>query len=823
MGSLWLDVHYALRRMAKSPGFTAILAITLAVGIGASTTIFSVVESILLRPLPYDQPDRLVRVFNGVESAEHYPLSPPEIADLRRDCRTCGAVASWARGTASFSGGDRPLRVDALFGTAELLPLLGVKPLLGRFYDAREDRPGEDPRVVVIGYDLWQRAFGGDRSVIGKKIRLDAYPVTVIGVMPKGFDFLDRAEAWAPANLDVARARRDVHSWHAIVRLAPGATVAAFRSELAALTDQWARAAGPGVHTVSRDHPLYALPLQESLVGGLARPLWLLQGAVLFVLLISIVNVANLLIARANMRTREVAVRHALGASRRRLLRQFVTESLVLGALGGGLGLVVAMWALDGVTALIPSSAPRAAEIRLDGAAIAFAVVASVFAAVLFGLAPIVHARRTDLHGALKEGGDRALGSRARLRVRRALVITEVALAVVLVVGCALMVRSFVRLSRVDLGMNPDRLLVFGIEVFPETYPGTTADAFWHRLEDRVRAVPGVEDATLVAGLPPQRGRNDILFDIPGRTPPPTPEAAFEYAYRQWVGTHALETLGARLVRGRTITERDTADAPKVVLVNEAFVREFFPNQDPIGQRINARPTLSKDDAEQTIVGVVADIRQGGLDQPAGSEAFLPVYQLAGFGAKPRSLTTLWVVVRAKPGTDPRALTPAIQQLVADLDPTVPLFQVRTMDDVLWDALARPRFIAFLLTCFAGIALLLATVGVFGLMAHTVAERTREIGLRLALGALPAQVRTLVLRQALALVAAGVAVGVATAIGLQLAFDSWLRGIFYGGRLSEPLLLGGVSVVVAATALLATWIPVRRATRVEPNVVLRSE
>jgi putative ABC transport system permease protein len=709
------------------------------------------------------------------------------------------------------------VRVEAAYATHTLLPLLGVKPLYGRWFDATEDKPG-DPTVIILGYDVWKRAFAGDPSIVGRKIRLDAMPVTVIGVMPRGFDFLDREEAWIPLTVDYAKANRGGHNFHAVARLVPGATIESFREELLSLSKGWSALDGPTTHAISTDkHPMVAVPFHEDLVGSLSTTLWLLQGAVLFVLLIAIVNVANLLLARSETRTREVAIRHALGASRRRLMRQFVTESLILGVIGGGLGILVAVWAVDGVTALIPKSAPRANEITLDGSAVAFAVVCSIGAALLFGLAPIVHARSTDLHGALKDGSNRMTSSRVRLRIRRGLVIAEIALAVVLVIGCTVMVRSFIRLQHVEPGFKPDHLLSFEIELPEKSYPGVTGNVFWGRLQDRMRALPGVTSATLIKGLPPMRrlNANDIAF--PGRTR--TPDPVWNVDYWQVMSDNALETLGTRLVKGRTLLVSDTVEAPKVVLVNEAFVDKFFPHVDPIGQRVQVGGDAK--DPEQTVVGVVANIKQAGIENPAGTEVFIPEAQYQVLNTPPQSPLTLWTIVRTD--GDPAELTPAIQRAVADLDPTLPISKMRSMDDVLWEAVARPRFLTFLLTCFAALALLLAAVGIYGVMAHTVAQRTHEIGLRVALGAQPKQVRSMVLRQAGSLVVIGVAIGLAVAIGLQLVLDSSLRGLFYGEQLSQPMMLGGVAIVVSIVALIATWIPARRATRVEPTVALRSE
>lgn len=822
MGSLWLDVRYALRMMLKSPGLTVVLAITLALGIGASTTIFSVVSSVLLRPLPYEAPDRLARIYTeaGPLGLTEFPMSVPELVDLQRECRSCASVGGWVRGSASLAGGDRPTRVDATFATHTLLPTLGVKPLLGRFFAASEDRPG-DPTVILIGHDLWKRAFGGDPDIIGKTLHMDAMPVTVIGVMPAGFDFIDRAEAWLPANLDVAKQYRSSHNWHVVVRLAPGATIDSLQRELVALRSVWAQSPtgipareGPP-HLIDDNHPMVAVPFQANLVGSLAKTLWLLQAAVLFVFLISIVNVANLLLARAETRNREVAVRHALGANRRRLVRQFMTESLLLGVLGCGLGILVAVWAVEGITTLIPRSAPRASEIALDGTAVAFAVGCAILASLMFGLAPIFHAKKFDLHSALKEGSNRMTGSRTQLRARRILVIVEIALAVVLVVGCTVMVRSFVRLQQVDLGFRPDHVLTFGVELPVKTYPGTTPDVFFHRLEDRLRALPGVTGATLLWGVPPTRKTNANDFTIPGRAR--DPEKPLSIDYWQFVGTDAFTTLGARIVKGRAIDARDTAEAPLSLVVNETFAKKFFPGMDPIGQRIH----VYDERAVQTIVGVVADLKQGGVDKPAGTEVFIPLYQWAPISLDGASNNSMNVFLRT--AGNPRALLPAVERTIKQLDPTIPVFQPRTMDDVMWEAVARPRFLTFLLTCFAVIALLLATVGIYGVMAHTVTQRTHEIGLRVALGAQPAQVRAMILRQAGFLVVVGVALGLGAAIALEQAVGPSLRGLFYGDRLSQPVLLGAVALVVTIAALLATWIPVRRATTVQPTAALRNE
>ena len=823
--SLSADVRYALRLMAKSPGFTAVLVLTLALGIGASTTIFSVVHSVVVKPLPYRDPDQLVRVyteFAAPANLRKFWVSPPEYNDLVRSCRSCASIAALDRGTASFAGSDRPLRVDAAYATHTLADTLGVRPALGRFYDASEDRFGGDPTVAVIGHDLWKRGFGGDPGVIGRKVMLDAMPVTIVGVMPAGFDYPGGMEAWVPARIDPASTRRGSHHLEVTVRLAPGVSLAGFRGELASLMAGWSagQTRGPGGrHHINADqHPMLAFPLKGEVVGSLATTLWLLQGAVLFVLLIAIANVTNLLLARAEARSREIAVRHAVGATRPRLVRQLLTESVVLGLVGGGLGVLVAVWALDATVALIPPSAPRVREITLDAASLWFALACTLASSLLFGLAPILHTRRTDVHHALKDGA-RSSGSRTRLRIRRGLVVAEVALAMVLVVGCALMVKRFVRLQQVELGFAPDHLLVFELELPPAAYPDATVNPFWRRVEERVRALPGVTGATLVTGRPPVRrlDANDLFF--PGRPRPDRATLNWNTDYWQVVGDDAFAVLGARIVRGRALGPGDVQGAPGAVVVNEAFAKKFFrPDEDPVGQRVSVAP-WGDTPPEQTIVGVVADIKQNGVDRPAGTEAYFTAWQAPDVVGEP--YRTMNVVVRTT--GDPGALTPAVQRAIADLDPRLPVSKLRTMDDLLWEAVARPRFLTFLLGAFAVIALILAAIGIYGVMAYTVAQRTHEIGIRTALGARPGQVRAMVLRQAGAIVGFGLAVGLVAAFGLELLLDRALATALYGERLRDPLLFVAVGLVVTAAAGLATWLPARRATRVHPTVALRSE
>ena len=823
MTSLWLDLRYALRMMARAPGLTVVLVLTLALGIGATTTIFSVVSSVILRPLPYAAPDQLMRIYTDVTDKgvrRVYGMSMPAYTELRQGCPACAELAAWFSGAASVSGGERPQRVQATYTTLSLSATLGVAPALGRWFDASEEHPG-DPTVAVLGHELWQRTFHGDPAVIGRRILVDAVPVTVIGVMPRGFAFPARAELWLPAQLDPAHGYDTQFNLGVVARLTPGTTRATLQAVLDARSLGWEARIIALVATRQLPTPSIrarAIGFHDDLVGSLGTALWLLQGAVMFVLLIAIVNVANLLLARSETRTREVAVRHALGASRPRLVRQFLTESVLLGLTGGGLGVLVAMWSLDGVAALIPRAAPRSDVLAVDATTVVFAVVCAFAAALVFGLVPILHARRTDLHGALKDGSPRMTGGRTRQLARRGLVVAEVALAVVLLVGCTAMVRSFLRLQRVELGFAPDHLLTFGLEIPEKTYPAGADAAFWHRLLERVRALPGVRAATLIDELPLASAPGGNAIELPGRSPSGPDEPDWIVDFSNAASEELTEALGARLVHGRGFLRSDTPDTPLVAVVNEAFAAKYFRGREPIGQRVKY---ASGGQPDLTVVGVVADIRQVSPDRAAGTELFRAVWQLPAQDQAHRTASSLSMAVRTT--GDPASLVPVVQRAVAELDPTLPVFGLRTMEDLAWEAIARPRFLTFLLTAFAGLALALAAVGIYGVMAHTVAQRTHEIGLRVALGARPAQVRAMVVRQAAALVALGVAIGLGSTVILSAALDATMRDVFYGAPLAQPAMLAAVALAVTATALLATWVPARRATLVEPTIALRSE
>jgi putative ABC transport system permease protein len=684
--------------------------------------------------------------------------------------------------------------------------------VLGRLFGPDEDQPG-DPQVVVLSHALWQRSFGGDGEIIGRKITVDGVSVKVVGVMPAGFDFPEGAEAWVPAREDPANTRRGNHRLSVVGRLRPDVTVEQARAELKVLMAGWLTRY-QGRHPMGEpNHPMLLYPLKGELIGSVQWMLLLLQGAVLFVLLISCANVSNLRLARAEARSREVAIRNALGARRGRLIQQFLTESLLLGALGGLLGLLLAFWGVNAAVSLLPEGAPRANEIGINGTVLAVGMLSALVTSLLFGLAPIVHARMQALHAALKEG-QRTTHARARHRFRRTLVVGELALAVVLVIGCGLMIRSFVRVSQVELGFRPDHLLTFETKLPAKAYPDDRqAITFLERATERLRALPGVQNATVMKGLPPSRRLDANDLYIEGRTPPPPGQGApWNVDFWQIAGRNYFATMGIKLLEGRLLDGRDGADAPGVVVINQTMARRFWPGESAIGKQIRAR---GSPEAElQTIVGVVADVKQQGLEAPTGTELYFPLPQAHRLGGAPR-LPAFAVRTHG----DPLALAQAVRGAMAELDPQVAIARLMTMDQIMYQAVARPRFLATLLAVFAALALILAAIGIYGLMAYAVAQRTHELGIRMALGAQPASVLRMIMRQGLALAAVGLAVGLL----LALAATTVLKGALYGAGAADPIAWAGAAILLLAVAAVANLIPARRAMLVDPVRVMRTE
>jgi len=818
MGTLLRDTKYGLRMLAKYPTFTAIAVLTLGLGIGAVTAIFSVVNAVLIRPLPFREPDQLVRFYTQFPSMkfDKFWLSPPEYFDLARDATSYQSFAAYAIGGAAITPRERPIRVPIAKATYTLATTLQAQPALGRWFAPYEDLPG-DPRVAVISHRLWRGAFGGDPDIVGRTVPVEGHVVTIIGVMPASFAFPEvDTDLWLPFGLDPSSIRRASHFLTVVGRLRPGVGIEAARAEIGSLEAGW-KSAGHH-HTMSPpNHPLVVYSLKDEVVGSVRSILWLLQAAVLFVLLIACANVSNLLLARAETRSREIAVRSALGADRRQLIRQFLTESVLLGLLGGALGFVLAIWGVDATVALLPKGAPRASEIHIDLWVLGFAATLALATSLLFGLAPILHTRVDDLGAALKEG-QRATGS-PRQRFRRSLVVSEVALAVILVIGCGLVIKSFAHLQEVDPGFRPDGLVAGHVELVEKSYP-KDADtlAFWKRALDEVRAQPGVASATLMHGMPPYReiDANDADFEgkvfEKGRGPVPNID------FWQIVGDDFFTTMGIRLVAGRFLDKGDVAGAENVVVVNEALAHKFYPGEDPIGKRLRVDGG-AKDGGWQRIVGVVADVKQQGLEAQAGTEVFIPVAQgVADFGRTPRSM---YIVVRSAGAAAP--MESMLRNVVNRLDPTIPVYDLRSMDEVMYESVGKPRFVTFLLVIFAGLALLLATVGIYGVMSYSVAQRTRELGIRMALGARAPGVLRLVMREGMLLAGLGVVIGLAGAAALASGLATRIASILYDVHAVDATTFALVAAVVLAVAALACFLPARRATRVDPMIALRHD
>jgi predicted permease len=811
---LLADVRYALRSLARAPGFAAVAILTLALGIGANSAIFSVLNGVVLRPLPYESPEELVRVASRFPTLgfDKFWISPPEYMELRERTRSFASFGGYRTGMASVGGGDAPIRAVSAVATSDLFETLGVRAELGRPFNADEDLPGGE-NVATLSYELWQRAFGGDPGIVGRNIIVNGNDTRVTGVMRPGFDVADaRVEIWVPVQLDPAnRQNRGSHFLDVVARLNPNTTIEQARAELSVLVEGWA-AANPETHVPTPDnHPIFLTGLQEDLVGGTRVALMLLLGAVGFVLLIACANVANLLLARAESRQKEIAVRSALGAGRGRLMRQFLTEGVVLSLVGGALGLLIGYAGVRVLLATNPRGIPRALEIALDGPVLLFTLAVSIVTGLIFGLAPALHLTKRTVTQSLRDGTGRTTASGARQRVRRALVVSEVALAVILVVGSGLMLRSFAALQKVDPGFDPDGLLTFQLFLPAATYPDPPGQAaFLDRLLDRMRAVPGVTSAAAMSGMPPRRDVNANDTDFEGLVP--TEDGpAFNTDYWQFVTRDYLETMDIPLRDGRLFNFADEGGRP-VVLINERLAEVFYPDMNPLGRRLrppgDGVPWL-------TIVGIVKDVKQGGLEEETGTEIYFLYPQVArAVGFAPRTMN---IVLRT--AGDPMQLAGVVRTEVRALDAQLPVANLASMNDVMYEAVSRPRFITMLLAVFATVALALAAIGTYGVMAYSVAQRRQEIGIRMALGAQASTVLGMVLGQGVAVAGLGLAIGIAGSFALTRLLSSLLFNV----SATDPLAFLSAPLLLGAVALAACYIPALRATRVDPAIVLKQE
>jgi putative ABC transport system permease protein len=819
MPTLKQDVLYALRTLAKSPAYAAITILTLALGIGANTAIFSVVNGVMLKPLSYPRPDRLEFITSTFPKLgfDRFWVSLPEWAEFKERNRSFQGVGAFTAGSVNLGTPERPRRVNAATITPDLLTVLGVGPLRGRLFNDDDSRPGAED-VGVLAYGTWRSDFGGDETVLGRVVAIDGVPTRIVGIMPPGYDLHDeRLEVYLPLTIDpkTFANSRSSHFLYMVGRLKDGVSPQQAQADLDTMIDQWRGSSG-NKHSPNRlpntVHLLQMQPLKGDMVAGIGSALWVLQGAVGFVLLIACANLANLILARAESRQKEFAIRSALGAGRFRLLRQFLTEGVLLALVGGALGMAIGFGGLRALLAANPDSIPRAFDIALDWKVLVFALAVSIVTGLVFGMAPLLHLREQVVTISLKEGGQRSTAGSARARVRSGLVMAEVALAVVLVVGAGLLLRSFQKLMTVDPGFKREHMTTFGVVLPGAAYPkGDVRVAFFDRLMTRLRELPGVTGVAAMTGLPPNRqvNANDTGFE--GYTPTPDQPPA-NIDYYQTVSVDYLKTMGIPIVKGRGFESADISGAP-VVMVNETLEKTFytFRQLDAVGKRVN--PFFGPNAPPFTIVGVVRDVKQGGMSKKTGTEIYFLNEQgprLTGFA--PGSMN---VIVRSS--LPEQALAQEIQQAVRAQDPALPVVKLRTMDQVFSDSAARPRFLAELLAIFAGLALALAGIGTYGILSYSVTERTKEIGIHMALGATRGSVLGMVLGQGMRLTIVGLVAGLAASFGLTRLLQAQLFNV----KPTDPATLSAVTGFIAVIAFVACYVPAQRATRVDPMITLR--
>jgi putative ABC transport system permease protein len=833
MDSLLQDLRHAVRGLARTPGFTLVTVLTLALGIGANTAIFSIVNGVILQPLGYPKPEQLMYLTSRfpAQGFDEFWVSPPEFFEFREINQSFSAVGAYTTGEVNLMAGDRPRRVRSASVTHDLFTALELRAGQGRLFangetdaigPAGPPQPGvpppQPPRVAVLSHELWQGAYGG-QAMVGQMIEVNGVTREVIGILPAGADVMDsRAEIWLPIGLNPGnRQNRGSHFLYLIGRLKDGVSPDAARAELDSLVANWGERVGQTQHVYTTDgHRLQMEPVQEQIVGSASRAIWVLQAAVGFVLLIACANLANLLLARAETRHREFAVRTALGAGRARLLRQFMTEGVLLSLVGGVLGLLLARAGVAAIVAAYPDSLPRTSEVSLDPRVLLFTLGVSIATGVVFGFAPLLHTRLSGLAASLKEGGARGATGAARHHVRRGLVMAEVALAVMLVIGAGLLLRTVYNLTAVESGFDRSRLVTFQVTLPPAAYAQAPARAqMYQRLLERLRAVPGIQGASAMSGLPPNRPINANDTDVSNYTAPK--EGPFENIdYYQSVMEGYFETMGIPIVAGRSFQAADAAAPGPFTIVNETLVQTFWKDQNPIGQQL--RPSGPPGIPWFTVIGVAKDVKHGGLDQKTGTEMYFFVEQAAGLPPPAsQAPTTMNVVLRTT--LPPSALAQTIEGIVRDGDRAVPVVRLRDMEAVFAESIRRPRLLAQLLGAFAGLALLLAAIGTYGVLSYMVTERRREIGIRMALGAERGSVLGQVLKQGLLLAGVGVTLGLAGAFGLTRLVASLLFGV----RPTDPITITAVVATITLVAAVASLLPAWRASRVDPIVVLRDE
>jgi putative ABC transport system permease protein len=803
MDTLLHDLRSAFRALRHHPGFTLTAVLTLGLGIGANVAIFSVVNAVLLRPLPFEQPDRLVRVWGMHPQIGHESASLPDFLDWRAQTPSLASLSALSNTRFTLTGTGEPQMIRGAFVTADFFRTLGVAPLRGRTFATGEDRRAA-ARVVVLGEGLWRRRFGADPAVLGRSIQLNGAAYTVVGIAPASARIQGPVDAWATLATDTALGRRS-DFLHVVGRLKPGASLARAQEEMTTV----ARRLSERYPETNTSWSVDVQPLRDAMVGPVRPALLLFMVAVGLVLLIACANVANLMLARAAAREHEVVIRTALGASRSRLLRQLLTESVVLALLGGSFGVVLAMWGVQALGTIELGTLPRADEIGLDGRVLAFALALSVATGLLFGLAPAARLAGRTISGGLRDGSRSVAGGPALRSLRGALVLGEVAMAFVLLVGSGLLVRSFDRLLRVEPGFRTDGLFTARL-LLPRTRYADEAKqaAFLGQVVDRLSAMPSVRSAAVVSDAPLGDSPPYVSFSIQGQ---PAPPAGTVHDVELFSASPAyFGTLEIPLVQGRLFDGSDRSDAPPVAVVNQEAARRYFGGRSPVGARLTFDEPTDSAVQWMTVVGVVGDIHHASLGEPPYPQVYLPVAQSPG----------RWVVLVARTdGRDPLALGPATRRAVSSLDPDLALSELSTMEQRISDTTARPRVSAIVLGSFAVTALLLAAIGIYGVVSYGVLQRTRELGIRMALGAGEGTVLAMVLRQGMAPVVLGIAVGIAAA----WAATRVLRGLLFQVGATDPVTFLAVTIFLGVAALLACYLPARRAARSDPVIALRAE